>query len=139
MIFKVLIKFLTPIMHFNSTLLFAFISFILSIIWLGVGYNRVSCLLIFLQGFCSVYFFDFRLRGVLSENLKSRERLRDITTMLIAKQGENVAEKDCLKFLRKAFPNIGYRRRDNVACVTGVEIKANFRPKEPWLDKAVAW
>uniref|UniRef100_A0A7M5XIM6 Uncharacterized protein n=1 Tax=Clytia hemisphaerica TaxID=252671 RepID=A0A7M5XIM6_9CNID len=79
------------------------------------------------------------LRNTIQIMERHRERLSDIRCMMIAKLQEDISEKGCLKFLRKAFPAIVYRKREGVAYVGGVEIKEQFRPKEPWVEKAVEW
>jgi len=79
------------------------------------------------------------LRSVHKVCERHRERLSDIRGMLNTKLQDEITEKTCLKYLRKAFPLIIYRKREGVAYVGGIEIKEQFRPKEPWVEKVVEW
>ena len=86
-----------------------------------------------------MHFFYLRLRSIIKVVERHRERLSDIRYMMTARMQEEITEKACLKYLRKAFPSIVYRKREGVAFVGGVEIKEQFRPKEPWVEKAIEW
>lgn len=79
------------------------------------------------------------LQNVIKVNERHREKLHDLTNMLRKKMDQNLTEKTCLSYIRKAFPDVLYRKRDGVAQITGIEIKFSYKPRDPWMEKAIQW
>ncbi|XP_057301601.1 uncharacterized protein LOC130636036 isoform X4 [Hydractinia symbiolongicarpus] len=79
------------------------------------------------------------LQSILYKNDCHREKLIDLKNVLCKKIGKVITEKAALQLVRKAFPDIFYRKRDGLATVKGVEIMPQYKPRDQWLEKATAW
>ena len=80
-----------------------------------------------------------RLQKVIRTNEKGREKLLDLANMLSKRMEVKISEKKCLKYIRKAFPDATYRKRDGIGVLSGIEIKLSYKPRDLWIEKAVAW
>ena len=48
-------------------------------------------------------------------------------------------EQSCLNLIKLAFPSTSYRKRDGVGIVSGITIKALYKPSYAWDVKAVRY